>query len=449
VIVLLLGEEKAPTPRSVTGPAYAPGVSLTSQLRTKGSVLWTFMEEWFPNTAATARMDPGPMLVCPTDRAGYPWAVVGTALDYRIRFFYGPPIIEQLVAHRGAKRLMEVWGREGDMPTTFGPLTRALQSEIPRRADHWKAKSAKNEKRLARLCFVLALYEDCGRSEPQSEWPIVQLGPRAKLSDLEALCPAQVVDDLVALAAVFRDRAGLVFREQPVVLNPAFIGAIGIGGADADLILGQTLIDIKATIKGKPDRTALWQLIGYALCDDIDEYRLKQVGFYFARFGRTVCWELPALLDALAGRSIDLADVRQAFRELPASDEDGMAVITRPKRLSPFGVVHTANFYPTRSGRGAWHLPFAEVPGLTPPRGTDRATAPACKSRAVLDPAGKVIRPLQGQRFSLADQRLCRTCLLMTGLSFDKGHGGAPYTVPRGDEDRVLDEVFPGDLRDR
>ena len=60
-----------------------------------------------------------------------------------------------------------------------------------------------------------------------------------------------------------------------------------MGGADADLILGDTLIDIKTTkfLKLKQD---MWsQVVGYYLLDMINGngYDIKNLGIYFSRHG--------------------------------------------------------------------------------------------------------------------------------------------------------------------
>jgi hypothetical protein len=418
-------------------------------LATKGSVLWTFMDEWFPNTALVGRSgsDPGPIQVTPVITKGYPWSSVGTALDYRIRFFYRPPAIGELVAHRGAQRLAGVWGQDDNLPVAFEQLNLALSEALPSGTDLWTAGTPITESRLARLCFVLALYESCARAEPQTRWPIAQLGPRATLADVEKLCPDAATDDLVALADLYRNCPDPVLRDEPVVLNPTFFASHTVGGADGDLILGSTLIDIKTTIKGRPDRSSLWQLAGYALCDDINQYDITHVGLYFARFGRLVRWELSALLEALATRPIDMIDLRQAFGELSAADDAGRALPVRPKRLTPYGVVRTADFYPTRSKRGNWHLPYSETPGCTPPPGIALTTTPACGSKAVLDPSGSTIRPLQGRRFSAADPRLCRKCLRLTGITLVDGDIVPPKTVTGAEGEQAIEDVFPGELR--
>ncbi len=62
------------------------------------------------------------------------------------------------------------------------------------------------------------------------------------------------------------------------------------GGADADLLRGDLLIDLKTTAKGFLERTALRQTVGYlilarrACVRDKTLPKPRRVGVYFARF---------------------------------------------------------------------------------------------------------------------------------------------------------------------
>ena len=89
-------------------------------------------------------------------------------------------------------------------------------------------------------------------------------------------------------------------RRQKCALNPTFgIASHMVGGADADFILGDTLVDIKTTkfLKLKQD---MWsQVVGYYLLDRINgnEYKIKNVGIYFSRHGVLKTFPVDALGD--------------------------------------------------------------------------------------------------------------------------------------------------------
>jgi hypothetical protein len=68
-------------------------------------------------------------------------------------------------------------------------------------------------------------------------------------------------------------------------------------------------------------RADLYQLLGYALLDFTDTYRLQAAGVYFARFGYLAQWQLPELITRTSGRDdLDLPTLRQQFAELLHQD---------------------------------------------------------------------------------------------------------------------------------
>ena len=82
-------------------------------------------------------------------------------------------------------------------------------------------------------------------------------------------------------------------------LNPTFgIGSIMVSGADADMIIDDTLIDIKVTKHLDLKREYLNQLIGYTVLASIGgvdgavrKTNIKFIAIYFARHG--FLWKIP------------------------------------------------------------------------------------------------------------------------------------------------------------
>jgi hypothetical protein len=105
------------------------------------------------------------------------------------------------------------------------------------------------------------------------------------------------IDDLRRLYEVIPEEefAGA----ETVILNPEFGSASKlVGGADGDIVLGSTLIDIK-TVKEATLKPDYWrQLVGYAVLADIAHDELDHmpaftaVGLYFSRHG--VLWRTSA-----------------------------------------------------------------------------------------------------------------------------------------------------------
>jgi hypothetical protein len=77
------------------------------------------------------------------------------------------------------------------------------------------------------------------------------------------------------------------------ILNPSFgTASLMVGGADADLIIGDTLIDIKTTTSLVFIKSYFLQLIGYYVLNDIggideikDHVKIKKLGIYYSRYG--------------------------------------------------------------------------------------------------------------------------------------------------------------------
>lgn len=85
--------------------------------------------------------------------------------------------------------------------------------------------------------------------------------------------------------------------KKKIILNPTFgEGSTLVGGADADLIIDNTLIDIKTTKDLKISRPIFNQLIGYYLIyliggiDNHKDVNIENLGIYFSRYN--VLWTI-------------------------------------------------------------------------------------------------------------------------------------------------------------
>ncbi len=91
---------------------------------------------------------------------------------------------------------------------------------------------------------------------------------------------------------------------QLCILNPEFVAAPQVSGADADLVVDDRLIELKTSAKPTVSLDYLLQLAGYAalqrmggirLADGAYETPFASVGIYFARYGALVQWSLGEL----------------------------------------------------------------------------------------------------------------------------------------------------------
>jgi len=80
--------------------------------------------------------------------------------------------------------------------------------------------------------------------------------------------------------------------------NPSFVSSALVGGADADWIVGETLIDCKVygSLTVSKLRGFLRQLLGYVMLDSDDSLGIRRVGLWLPRQGLTPTWSLTQLL---------------------------------------------------------------------------------------------------------------------------------------------------------
>lgn len=115
----------------------------------------------------------------------------------------------------------------------------------------------------------------------------------------------------------------------PFSLGPTFElskpGASQRIGAEADLVAGGLLLDIKTILAPKnkaglrPDvlkPDSVYQLLGYALLDYSNQYNIEQLGIYSARYGSLMEWPLERATSLLSGGKFDLSVARQEVWDL-------------------------------------------------------------------------------------------------------------------------------------
>jgi hypothetical protein len=96
----------------------------------------------------------------------------------------------------------------------------------------------------------------------------------------------------------------LLKAQRLCLLNPAFgEGSAIVGGADADLLLDDTLIDIKTTSNLQLRADDWRQLLGYAALNahfpigsGSDPVTIRNIGIYFARHGLLTTWPIDQLV---------------------------------------------------------------------------------------------------------------------------------------------------------
>ncbi len=242
---------------------------------------------------------------------------VGGAADWLLRFMVCPdPSVDLALAGAGGL------GR-GMMTAVIdlaGMLGAGTSPHRPAGFTGPVAGSSVDQELLARGCWALALVTEAFRSaQAAAMGPLARFhGGPVTADALLALAPPAGLDQLARFRHVFETALipQLAARPGPWALGPTFSGSAMIGGADGDLIAAGLLLELKTSAKLTLTVKDLFQVIGYALLDFDDEYKLAELGIFSARYAYLAAWGLSTLLDELAGHQVSFQAVRQEFRHL-------------------------------------------------------------------------------------------------------------------------------------
>lgn len=169
-----------------------------------------------------------------------------------------------------------------------------------------------NTEETSRAAVLVGLLDLAYRYAPAVDEPWFEPFLTTKeLSYALASVPKVWVDDVVAVT----ERSAPLLGAVPgkVTAAPSFSGSPAVGGADADLILGSTLVEIKSSGSPVLSQRDYQQLVTYALLDFDDSYDLARVALLSARYGRMVTWDLEELLDQAGGAT--LYEMRSLIKE--------------------------------------------------------------------------------------------------------------------------------------
>jgi hypothetical protein len=210
-----------------------------------------------------------------------PWAICKhwVAENAAVAFFVDVPDEKTLMARFPGKDLRAVMKK---MEETTAQIVNDARHEYaaycnqaePTQAD--KRRMAHHSLRLAHVEVLFRARVDNADSEFFAE-PVA--------SDIQELL------DLLDIVPFDR------LIDATLLLNPSFGAASRLIGGDADLIVGEDLIDIKTTKSSVCISTSLDQLLGYYLLARIEWVRagkfprISRAGFYFSRQG--CLWLLP------------------------------------------------------------------------------------------------------------------------------------------------------------
>lgn len=223
------------------------------------------------------------------------YGLVGTAFDYLLRFWLAHTIPSvhtrsRWVAETGMEMLSSELFEDEGLPDEAEGIVEEARTERDAYVEEGDLKD-----RLIELTLDLA----------RLDW-VYRNG--AKPTGLGQYDERDVMD-LRRLVELLYQEAHL--EGQEAYLNPTFgIASSMVGGADADVLLDHTLIDVKVTKQERVQESWWLQLVGYALLADIDQIlnqrheepdeesestslpQIETLGIYFARHGES--WTVPA-----------------------------------------------------------------------------------------------------------------------------------------------------------
>ena len=277
---------------------------------------------------------PGKQPMVPSGAEARFRGTVGTAFDYRVRFYMPTTPGRKLVADWGA---LETSFSSASVPDRFRWFIENLDELLGRVSVAGAPLTETDERLLCQYCATLAEFEAAFRSPLYS--PSIPRSNRKEKSPIEkepllAMASPQVVDDVVSLSRSVPETLGQLIdavtnRNVLYVPNPTFAGSLDVGGADADFVIGDTLFEVKTVSILDPAavREALVQLVGYTLIDYSDQFGIRNVAVYFARHQWVESWPLWRVIFPVADVVRHLDETEPTEKEISArlrAGRDGM-----------------------------------------------------------------------------------------------------------------------------
>jgi len=182
---------------------------------------------------------------------------------------------------------------------------------------------------LAHGCWALALATELFRAGPIAlNGPLGRLAYPATVEDLLELAPPAAIAQLAGFRTVFEAvlLPKLAERKGRWVIGPTFTGSKLLAGADGDLAAAGLLLELKTSKNLSLALVDVLEVVGYALLDFEDRYRIDTLGVFNARYAKLATWGLQDLLAELAGQQVDVVDVRADFRRLLEQQYSGPEV---------------------------------------------------------------------------------------------------------------------------
>ncbi len=234
---------------------------------------------------------PQPLLAPPRSTHSF---LVGTAFDYLLRFY---------LKHLNPYAITTPWIAELALEGPLFPveliernLLPALKATIEHARYHYNTYLSTGQITDDLIADTLRLAK------------IDRIYREGKVPDDIGQIYNEDIADLRQLIALVNPQ--LFLASRTCVLNPNFGAASRlVRGADADLILDATLIDIKTTKNLIITQDYFYQLIGYFILAGLhSQYPITRLGIYFSRFGVLYTFEPPYINPDFVAWFVDQAN---------------------------------------------------------------------------------------------------------------------------------------------
>lgn len=265
---------------------------------------------------------------------------MGTAFDYLIGTLWADRGLATVFA-----RVHTVALRTEQLQPVAHTLQRLLSKELPNVRAGLKAERQED---FFRGLGLLAQLDAMSRSLAEPPAWVLDAGEDIAASGrLRRALREHYPNDMASeLRALFDATCDDLPRAGSVHYNPTFGCPSGLEqvGADGDLLVGETLWDLKVS-KLPFTRDQLWQLLGYAALDRLHgNRRIEKVGLYNPRFRHAWSLDVETFVQRLGGASLDRFS--EWFRHEPAAHGAAALGVSRPQVVKAMREVQ-----PTKQGR--------------------------------------------------------------------------------------------------
>lgn len=264
--------------------------------------------------------------------------LVGTALDYRLRMDLPSFDFTDSKAQTG----LDILKRRPNI-TPNGQHVHAVLEDAMAFAYLTFQELKPEPLSMGRACVVLAWCENIYRAGPRAlSGAFGDLVRQTKnAQDLMLGIHEALLVDIALMHHVVSPQLDewnqQIDEGLPFVGNPNFAGSKLVGGADADFLVGDTLVELKTSDRwSRPRlREALLQLVAYTMLDLEDEYRIRRVALLLPRKSFMEVWRLSDLVGF--DINTELQTIRDKCSELLHQHSAEVLVTVRekmPRRIS-------------------------------------------------------------------------------------------------------------------